>query len=329
MSRRALRALLALTLLATAAALCAGPAAAQPGKPEVALLRLGTASTSNAFLATYAAQAQGFFEKHGVKVDVIPFQGGPRVIQALLAGELEVFEGDFPPVLSTYGSGEELVVFAQTAVPPHYRFVGRQGIDSWQKLAEARGVVGVSAIGGIDYILVRYALSRAGINPNTVRYTGAGAPLDRANALMARRIDLIAATAPGVYVLEEKGLPTVGQLKDVLDRLPLEQFATTRKFHDANPNTIKALVAAQREGAEWVRRNKPAALDLIMRILKAKPEQRPLHARALDEIAPYLGQEALTEEGYRLIVQFYADEGRIKDPVDVVLARMLTFWKKR
>ena len=303
---------------------------AQPAaKPEVSRLRIGTAVFSDAFVATYVGDRRGIFEKHGVKVEVLPFQGGPKAIQALLAGEIEVFEGDFTPVLSTYGSGEELVVFAQTVVPPHYRFVGRQGITSWQKLAESRGVVGVSAIGGIDYIVVRYAMSRAGVDPNSVRYIAAGSPLDRANALMAGRLELIASTVPGYYLLEQRGLPTIGQLKDVLDRFPLEQFATTRKFHAANPNTINAIVAAHREAVEWTRQNQAGATDILMDVLKAKPDQREIRLRALGEIAPYLAPRDVTEEGYRLLVQFYIDEGRIKDPVDVVLGKLLTFWKKR
>lgn len=324
------RTLLAAATIVALLGLCVSPRGveAQGGKPEVTSIKLGTAVMGTAFITTYVAERNGFFEKHGVKVEVSPFQGGPKAIQALLAGEVQVFEGDFPPILSAYASGEDLVVFAQTVVPPIYKFFGRKGIDSWQKLADAKGVVGVSAIGGIDHIMVRYTMMKAGVNPGGVRFIAAGTPLDRANALIAGRLDLIAATAPGYFILQEKGLPMVGQLSDALDRLPLEQFGTTRKFHDAHPNTIRALVAAHREAAEWTRQNRQAAVDILMKVIKGKPEQRELQLRALDEYGPYLAPKGVTEEGYRLITQAYVDEGRLKEPVDTVLGKLLTFWKK-
>jgi NitT/TauT family transport system substrate-binding protein len=324
-------AVVALSLLATACGLGApqgsAPASKDSGKPETTSVKIGTAVPSAAFTATFVAIEKGIFKKYGLDVQVQPFEGGPRAVQALIADEVQVFEGDFPPILSTYGKDDELVVFSQTHSWPNYQFFGKKGIDSWQKMVDANGVVGVSAIGGIDYIVARYALTKAGFKADSVRYTAAGAPAERSRALIAGRVDMVAAAPPGSYLLEKEGMPKIGQLGDVLSGLPLEQYATTRKFYGANPNTLKVMVTAQREASEWVRQNKDAATDTLMTTLKIDPAQREDWRRTMDEYGPHFGPSEVSRDGYRLLTQFYVEEGRIKDDPETVLGKMLTFWK--
>jgi NitT/TauT family transport system substrate-binding protein len=50
-------------------------------------MRVGILATGE-FCQTYIAQKKGFFAKNGLDVELIYFQGGSQVIQAMLGGEL-------------------------------------------------------------------------------------------------------------------------------------------------------------------------------------------------------------------------------------------------
>src|SRR4029079_10141685 len=54
---------------------------------ELTRVRVGILATGE-FCQTYIAQKKGFFEKYGLAVELIYFQGGSQVIQAMLGGEL-------------------------------------------------------------------------------------------------------------------------------------------------------------------------------------------------------------------------------------------------
>ncbi|MGN6734214.1 MAG: ABC transporter substrate-binding protein, partial [Candidatus Binatia bacterium] len=54
---------------------------------ELTRVRVGILATGE-FCQTYIAQKKGFFAKNGLDVELIYFQGGSQVIQAMLGGEL-------------------------------------------------------------------------------------------------------------------------------------------------------------------------------------------------------------------------------------------------
>jgi ABC-type nitrate/sulfonate/bicarbonate transport system substrate-binding protein len=54
---------------------------------ELTRLRVGSL-TSGEFSQAYIAQKRGFFERYGLAVELIYFQGGAQVIQAMLGGDL-------------------------------------------------------------------------------------------------------------------------------------------------------------------------------------------------------------------------------------------------
>ena len=54
---------------------------------ELTRVRVGVLATGE-FCQTYIAQKKGFFAKNGLGVELVYFQGGSQVIQAMLGGDL-------------------------------------------------------------------------------------------------------------------------------------------------------------------------------------------------------------------------------------------------
>lgn len=289
-------------------------------------ITIGLAVPLPVFLTTMVGEGSGIFEEAGLDVTVEIFDGGPAATQALLAGEIDLLEGGLTEVLSTYDSAEPLVGFFETVSAPAYAFYGREGIGSWSDLDDARELVGVSAIGGLDYAISRYALDQAGLDPDDFEYTAAGAATQRASALLGGTIGMTSSLPPGSYLLEEQGLEPMGDLSDFLDTFPLEIYATTRSTLEDDPDLIERVQEAAANIATWITDNPDGAVDILQDYLEFPEEQRELYLRAVEYLGPYIAPAEPSREGHELTVDFYIAEGLIDDDRDIVLDTLFSYW---
>src|SRR5258708_39040745 len=89
--------------------LAAAPAAAQKAAPAV---RVGLPGISGSNAYPYVSKQLGLFAKYNVEVDVVVFQAGIQVVQAMLAGDLPLGIVDGPPGLAANLRGGSPVVIA-------------------------------------------------------------------------------------------------------------------------------------------------------------------------------------------------------------------------
>src|ERR1041384_7882588 len=79
---------------------------------ELTRVRVGILATGE-FCQTYIAQKKGFFAKNGLDVELIYFQGGSQIIQAMLGGELPLTVTAGPDRKSTrLNSSHQLISYA-------------------------------------------------------------------------------------------------------------------------------------------------------------------------------------------------------------------------
>ena len=87
-------------LIASAAlltALLAGPASAQGKKVTIAMP--GIPPVFSVTIA-YVAEKQGFFKKHGVDVELRPFDNGTAAARAVVSGDIDMAWSPTPPVIN-------------------------------------------------------------------------------------------------------------------------------------------------------------------------------------------------------------------------------------
>lgn len=95
-----------------------GLAAAPSDAGELAKLRVGTPALVNfTFLPLHVGQEKGFFAKNGLDVDIIGFQGGSKMNQAMVAGDLDMTVSSGTDMAFTAKGVPDLAV-AATAGPP-------------------------------------------------------------------------------------------------------------------------------------------------------------------------------------------------------------------
>ena len=96
-------ALVAGTMLLAASLVGTLPAAAQGKKIVVAIP--GIPPIYSVMIA-YVAEKQGFFKKHGVDVEIRPFDNGTAAARAVVAGDIDMAWSPTPPVINQVSNAD-------------------------------------------------------------------------------------------------------------------------------------------------------------------------------------------------------------------------------
>ncbi len=135
----------------------------------------------------WMASHRGFADKRGVKIDILQIKSDSIGLKALLAGELDSYEGGPGGVLVAGARGADLKILGchwPTLV--HGLFV-RGDIA---KVADLKGKnLAISAPGAMPDLFVRAVLEANGVAPAEVKFANMGSDTDRYKALTAGVVD--------------------------------------------------------------------------------------------------------------------------------------------
>jgi NitT/TauT family transport system substrate-binding protein len=296
-----------------AAALAAAPLAAAGSASAQELKHLKMMYTAvSGFTSAYVAQEQGFFKKHGIDMEFVQTRSSGNNPPALVSNSVQVAGPTMPTLLEANDAGLDLVVIAGGAVYPLEAdiLVARQG-SGIQKPTDLKGkTVGVPGIGALLDFMLHRNLKANGVDPKTVKFVEVGFP-QAADALKSGRIDAYPAEAPfTARIIQSKaGYAVKDWLADTPDGTLTVVFATTRKWAEANKDTVIALRAAMKEANAWI----PTHHD---EMYKAIAKYTHLPVKVVSSLSP----PNLTVDVSPKQVQFWIDlvkeSGKIKKPVD-------------
>jgi len=135
----------------------------------------------------FMASKRDFAEKNGLKLDFVQLKTDTIALKALLAGELDSYEGGTGGAMVAATRGADVrIVGCDWLTVPHGVYV-RPAIAG---MAELKGrSVAVSAPGSFPEMFARAALEKAGIAVADVKFAAMGADTDRYKALIAGVVD--------------------------------------------------------------------------------------------------------------------------------------------
>ncbi len=244
--RRPVIAALGASLL-LAATLGAGPALAQ--QSDMLELKLATAvvdlnPTTDSVLKL--AESLGFYEKHGVKVTIVPLEGTPQAVAALNSGAVD---------LADIGIDAAIRLRADNGLPVRGIVAGTLGapylIAVRSEITKVEDLVGKSfAIadnGSLDHTYTELVLDSMGVAADGPKYVAIGAPAARVQALAAGKVDATTVSygtflpienAPGISILvsPEKfsaASPGLSKFVATLDKTIAEKPEALQRFVDA------------------------------------------------------------------------------------------------
>jgi len=270
-------------------------------------------------LPTFVAQEEGLFEKKGLDVELIPFQSGTAIIDALVAGRIDV---NACSAITGYWFAEQNVtgkfkIFLTYGTPSieNPSFVAIVKKDSPLKdLKDLKGKK-VGTFPGATSIALAKAIIRTQMDPGGVTYTELPPPT-LITALAAGQIDAFFAPEPFGMIAVSKG---VGRhlVKEPLGLLGLEKgfagagFGFSAQLLEENPRLAKKLKGAYDKAADLIAKDKNAFRPLLVKYL-GLPESVAMNV----PIQYWMKVEQLDKEATQEYFDLLYGEGAYKDKVD-------------
>ncbi len=247
--------------LALGAILAGGPAFAQS--------KINLETTAGAAgAALFAAKGEGYFEKHGLDVNVMIVNLMPNFPPALVAGSADVGFMVTTTFLQAIDGGLDLVAFVGGSVTSH-RFADTAAIAAaGTNLKTAQDFigkkVGVPGIGATLQVMFRYWLMENGVDFEKVNFAEVSFPTMR-DTLSSKSVDAVVATDPFIAQMTKGGIgyPAVVLNPSIPEGKPLVMYTATRIWADAHPKEIIAFREAITEGAAFAKANPDKTRDDI------------------------------------------------------------------
>ena len=230
-------------------------------------------------LPTYVAVEKGFFVEEGLDVELIPFQSGTTIVDALIAGRIDA---DCMSAITTFW-------FVEQNVPGKFKIFLVYGADSnvdntfvvlvkkdspLQDLKDLKGKK-VGTFPGVNQVVLAKAVIRTQIDPEEVVLTEIP-PSNLIGALAAGQIDAYFSPEPFGMIALSQG---VGRylLKSPCTLLGLKRgiaggaFAFSTKFVQERPEVAKKVKAAIEKAVDFIKTNEQEARGYLAQYAQLPP----------------------------------------------------------
>lgn len=237
---------------------------------ETKVLNVGwTGGSGWTALPDRVALERGFFDKEGLRVRYVQFQGTNLMLSALMAHELD-YVTILPFIAGAATRGLPVKIVSATTKSSGYAIVSRPEIDSVKALKGKR--IAINTFGSSADFAIYQLLSRNGLDPNkdVTLQAVAGSPDARFAALVSGSVDATVVNSPFEYRAEQKGFRTLLSVKETAEfvRIPIAGLSTTQRKIEREPEEIVRFLRAQRAAILFLQSQREVGVALIEKLLK-------------------------------------------------------------
>jgi NitT/TauT family transport system substrate-binding protein len=163
------------------------------------------------------ARSGGYFQKHGLNVELVYTRGGSAAMQALVGGAVDYAATSLDVALQAYTKNADIRRFVTTGRLPLFAVVtAPKAAASITAVKDLEGkIVGVSALGNADHALTLYLLKQAGADANKVQFATLGVNL--LEALRQGQIDAGLVQEPALTLVTRAGGKVLVNAMDLAD----------------------------------------------------------------------------------------------------------------
>lgn len=321
MSSRLLRIGLVGGILGAAAGcgLIGGPSSESPqevyGNPanlELPEVRVATLPTLDN-VPLHLAIEQGYFEREGLNVKVVPTPQGGVGVTAVIAGAVDIAFGSYTPAIRAQyqdvakkQGGLKLVADATSLGDGTSLIMVPPGSPA-QDLSDLRGkVVAVVGLQTMTRLLTAAALRTNDVDPASVKFVEI--PFQNTEAaLLNGRVDAAFLTEPFVTAALKVGVQSLYDTNDgPVDDIPLTGYVATGDFVSQNPATLAAFQRAIQRGTKLAAERRDLVEPIVVktsftepsiaRIMKMTKFQTSLDPKRLQRVADLMLENGLLGE---------------------------------
>ena len=218
--------------------------------------------------APYAvAMEKGFFKQHGVDVTgILTAPGGGTAVRNTLAGGIPFGEVSLAAAVQAINAGNKLVIVsAGTQSVGDQMWVVKKGspLHGLKDLANKR--IAYTSPNSVSNMIILMALKANGMTAQQVKLVPAGDLGANLSAVTSGAVD--AAFSDTLVYAENPGLvQPVFMVKDVMSPQMMQTVCiTTTAFAHDHPDIVRGLIAARKEGLDYVRAHPDEAAEILAR----------------------------------------------------------------
>ncbi len=255
---------------------------AQAQEPKTWRVGIVEAKSDAGFV--FMAAKGGFAEKQGLKVEMVQFKGDALALKALLAGELDSYEGSpGAPMLAASHGGDVKIVGCYW---PGLTY----GIFTKASVAGPQDLKGksfaISAPGALPDLLARSVLEQNGIASTDVKFVVMGSDSDRYRALAGGIVDAAAASTEFAPLAEQAGLKVLIHAHEAVPNYLRFCSYTSAKTLAQRPDDVVHFLAAEMSALRYALDNRDKVIALTKEVTEAKADD-PRAAYIFDEVKRY------------------------------------------
>ncbi|HEY7229720.1 MAG TPA: ABC transporter substrate-binding protein [Pseudolabrys sp.] len=257
-----------------------------------------------------------FAKKQGLKIEISQFKDDQLALKALIAGELDSFEGGPQGVFAADAKGADVKLLGcHWIVVPH----GIYANEKIKKVEDLKGKqIAVSAPNSMPDMLARSALAKFGVSDSEVKLAAVGGDKDRYQALIGGVVDAAVVSNEYQPVAPKNIHLLVAGREAVPNFLRVCMTSSAKKLAERGDDAVKFL-AAEMSALRFALANRDAAIALTREIIHAKPDDpRPafvyddaIQHHAVDPTLP------LPLEKIQWIQEQMVKAGKLKTPLDL------------
>ncbi len=223
----------------------------------------------------------GFAEKQGLKLEIVQVKSDIIGLQALLAGELDSYEGGIGGSVKVAARGTDVkIVGCYWLAVPHGIFVRNQ----LSSVAEIKGKsLAISAPGAMPDILAHALLEKNGIAAADIKFVNLGSDLDRFKALAAGVVDAAVVSGEYVPIAEKQGVKLLVPGREVLPNYLRTCIHMRGKTIQERREVAVHFLATEISGLRYALSHRAESLELTQLLTEAKADD-PRAAYLFDDV---------------------------------------------
>jgi NitT/TauT family transport system substrate-binding protein len=258
----------------------------------------------------YMAADGGFAKAEGLDLKMQAFQNDPLMMKALIAGELDSYEGSPISPLIAGSKGLDVKILGCTWPKLTYSLFSHDGIGS---IADLKGKkFGISAPGSLPDLVARAMLRQAGVAPSEVSFVAAGSDPERVRALMAKTIDAAISTSDFAARPELK-LKTLAVAADALPQFLRQCIVTRGSLVRSKRDQLVAFVAAEMKAYAFAYAQGDKVIALTRRVANLPPGDPVAEASYREAVEQRAASSAIEIDldNLRWLRDLLAEDGRM------------------
>jgi NitT/TauT family transport system substrate-binding protein len=232
----------------------------------------------------FMAAKGGFAEKQGLKVDAVQFKGDAIALKAMLAGELDTYEGSPGGPMLAAAAGADIKILGCYWPTLTYGIYARAAIAT---PADLKGkTFAISGPGSLPDLLARAVLEQNNIPSSEVRFSIMGSDADRFRAITAGVVDAASASTEFVPLADKSSVRLLVHAADAVPNYVRVCIYASSRTIAQRGDELAHFLAAEMTGLRHALADRDAAIALARDVSGVKPDD-PRPAYIYDEVVKY------------------------------------------